>query len=217
MSRAGRYYYSKQPGGESSRFTIDYNIKTVRRENIDDGGVISFISDSGVFSKNRVDFGTDLLIRSIPPLSGRALDLGCGYGAAGISLALLNPAVEFWFSDVNERAIELCRINYTQLVAKNKPYGHNINILCSDGFDMLGDIKFDTIVTNPPIRTGKENIYRLYGEAFSHLNAGGMFFLVIQKKQGMESTYQKLTGLFGNCGDIARKAGYHVLASVKRQ
>jgi 16S rRNA (guanine1207-N2)-methyltransferase len=68
---------------------------------------------------------------------------------------------------------------------------------------------------NPPVRTGKSNLYRLYNEAMGRLCDGGAFYLVIQKKQGMESTQKELQKIFGNCVDIARKAGYHVLRSVK--
>jgi len=212
MYKAPAHYYSKQPQADSRRFTITYELRGAYE--------LTFTSDSGVFSKRRVDFGTDLLIRSIPPISGRALDLGCGYGAAGIALSLLNPGVDMWFADINERAVELCRENYTRLIANPTPKQPTPNqpipnIVCSDGFDALGDSLFDTVFFNPPIRTGKANVYRLYGEVFSHLANNGAFYLVIQKKQGMESTFSELERLFGNCADIARKAGYHILVSKK--
>ena len=178
-------------------------------------GTLAFITDSGVFSKRRVDFGTDLLIRALPKLSGRALDLGCGYGVAGISLMLLNPGVDMWFADINERAIALCRENFERIIAVLKPENYIAHIYCSDGFTDLGNVQFDTIITNPPVRVGKKRLYKLYEETRERLVPGGSIYLVIQKKQGMESTYNELNRLFGNCSDIARKAGYHVLRATR--
>jgi len=217
MSKSASHYYTRRPQTESRRETVTYELKRTgnttseataedTRNNANDCTILTFVTDSGVFSKNRVDFGTDLLIRSLPPLHGKVLDLGCGYGAAGISLALLNPGAEVWFADINERAVELCRENYTRLAA-----GNSARIVCSDGFEALNGVLFDIIITNPPVRAGKANLFRLYRGAYEHLAEGGAFYAVIQKKQGMESSANELARLFGNCSDIARKSGYRVL------
>ena len=129
---------------------------------------------------------------------------------------MLNPDADIWFSDINERALELCRVNYARIVPGAERDAACGKIIRSDGFDGFAGDRFDAIVTNPPIRTGKANLYRLYRESREHLAAGGALYLVIQKKQGMKSTFDELTRLFGNCADIARKAGYHVLAAVAR-
>lgn len=178
--------------------------------------VLSFITDSGVFSGRRVDFGTDLLIRSVPPISGKALDLGCGYGAAGIALSALNPGADFWFADINERAVGLCRENCARLLPDRFPGMQNARIFCSDGFEAFESETFDVIVMNPPIRSGKANVYNLYRQSNARLSPGGALYIVIQKKQGMDSTFRELADIFGNCGDIARKAGYHILFSRKK-
>ena len=228
------HYFSRNPESKSRRETILYalprkpaseNIKSapdISRNDImpgyspeRDSATIAFITDSGVFSKRRVDFGTDLLIRSLPPLNGKVLDLGCGYGVAGISLKLLNPCADVWFTDINERAIELCRENYSRIIEPSTPDVGETRIFCSDGFLAAGCEKFDIIVTNPPVRTGKSLLYKFYKDAHGRLGAGGSLYLVIQKKQGMESTYKELSRLFGNCSDIARKAGYHILRAIK--
>jgi len=219
MSKTAPHYYTRQPVTESRRETVTYELRRTgnttslataedARNIANDCILLTFVTDSGVFSKSRVDFGTDLLIRSLPPLHGRILDLGCGYGAAGISLALLNPGAEVWFSDVNERAVGLCRENYARLAASGRP---GARIEASDGFEAFGGVLFDTIVTNPPVRAGKANLFRLYGDAYNHLAEGGALYVVLQKKQGMESTAAELARLSGNCTDIARKSGFHVL------
>ena len=213
------HYYSHKPQAESRRATVTYRLPNATNESFAN---IVFITDSGVFSKSRVDFGTDLLIRSLPPLNGRALDLGCGYGAAGISLALLNPGVDMWFSDINERAVELCRENYARIAAPPLLSSTDVvsapvekRVRCSDGFAEFVDEEFDIIIINPPVRAGKARIFQLYEEARDRLKGGGALYVVIQKKQGMQSTYKELAALFGNCEDIARKAGYHVLRATK--
>ena len=176
---------------------------------------LSFVTDSGVFAKSRVDAGSDLLIRSIPPLRGRALDFGCGYGVVGISLARMNPGADIWFSDVNERAVELCRENYKRLAPHANAEDIRTKIICSDSFAEFGSIIFDSIFLNPPVRAGKAVIYKMYRDAADHLNADGSLYVVIQKKQGMKSTFNELLAIFGNCVDIAAKSGYHVLKSTR--
>jgi len=248
------HYYSSRPSVESRQSVVVYSLPG------NAAPPLEFITDRGVFSKSRVDFGTDLLIRSLPPLSGRLLDLGCGFGAVGISLALMNPGAEVWLSDINERAVKLCVENYSRIMSMRGAGGRteiieklicdekttcgktitcnekmlyddkitcnekmlcdektlfNKKIICSDGFMNLGDTLFDTVVSNPPIRTGKANVFRLYADVYAHLNNGGALYIVIQKKQGLDSTVKELTCLFGNCEDIARKAGYHVIKSTK--
>jgi len=204
----GAHYYTKKPRSESRRETIVYS------PGRHSGVTLRFITDSGVFSKSRVDFGSDLLVRSLPPLKGRVLDLGCGYGVLGISLAALNPGAEVWFTDINERALALCRENF----------GLNLNVMDnaggarfipSDDLAALGCDGFSAIVTNPPIRAGKKTVYGMFADAFDRLADGGALYLVIQKKQGMESASRELERLFGNCSDLERKSGYHVLRAVK--
>lgn len=211
MHKSDSQYFSQSPAAESKPVSISYALKLNGScENI------NFIGDNGVFSKRRVDYGTDLLIRSLPPLSGRILDLGCGYGVAGISAALLNPNAEVWFSDVNARAIGLCRENYRRIVQLVNPGARDARIIQSDGFENFPDAEFDAIITNPPVRAGKAVLFGLYGGAFGRLKAAGAFFAVIQRKQGMESTRAELARLFGNCEDFARKSGFHVLRAVRR-
>jgi 16S rRNA (guanine1207-N2)-methyltransferase len=216
--RGVEHYFSRAPGAESRPGLVEYALPGAA------DGILRFFTDSGVFSRERVDYGTDLLIRSLPVLRGRVLDLGCGYGALGIAAARLSPEADVYFVDVNERAVALCRENLLRnraegdvgdLDAATDATGGVLRsgerVFCSDGFSGLGGAVFDTIITNPPIRTGKANLFRLYRECRAHLAEDGALYLVIQRKQGLESTFAELLRVFGNCADVARRGGFHVL------
>lgn len=166
-----------------------------------------FDTDAGVFSRDGLDPGTKALIEAVPPLKGRVLDLGCGWGPAGAFLKRLNPEIELVMSDVNPRAVELARGN----LALN---GVEARVLLSDGFEGL-DGSYDAIVTNPPIRTGKESIYGLFREAHARLNPGGALYIVIRKQQGAPSALKFLRRLDPEAEVIARKGGYWVIRTGK--
>ena len=165
----------------------------------------NFITDIGVFSKNGLDFATNILLENLPELSGQTLDIGCGYGCIGIILAkIYGKNIKVTMSDVNMRALELAEKN----VKKN---GVSADIIKSDGFDNIRD-NFDNIILNPPIHAGKAVIYKIYEEAYNHLNPGGRFFIVIQKKHGALSHKAKLEEIFGgeNCSVLYSKKGFCV-------
>jgi 16S rRNA (guanine1207-N2)-methyltransferase len=198
---AGRadHYYSPEPASASRRLLARYELP--------DGQRLDFITDSGVFSKHGVDFGTDLLIRALPPLKGRVLDMGCGYGAIGIAAARMNPGADVWMADVNERAAELCRMNWRRCMAGREEEAVR-RVVVSDGFEGIGGM-FDYIAMNPPVRSGKARVFELFAQCRGRLDAGGALYIVIQKKQGLRSAADELARLFGGCRDIARRAGYH--------
>ncbi|HOM02974.1 MAG TPA: class I SAM-dependent methyltransferase [Acetivibrio sp.] len=193
------HYYTQNPDAPHDISTIIYTVEDL---------TLKLNTDSGVFSKRRVDFGSDLLIRSIPPVSGNILDIGCGYGVIGISLALLNPSSSVTMIDINERAVDLAMQNIRLNGVKNA------NVLVSDGFSNVSG-KFDAIVSNPPIRTGKKVIYPIFENSINFLNPGGSIYLVIQKKQGASSAINFLNTVYGNCEVINKKAGYWIIKSTK--
>lgn len=203
------HYFDQSPVSEHKPGRIETRV----------GGVdLSFQTDSGVFSKNQLDFGTRLLIETVleenrqsgHAMHGALLDLGCGYGAVGISFKRLFPALQVVMVDINTRAADLARIN----AAENQIRYPDIRI--GDGFSMIReDERFDVILTNPPIRAGKKTVYAFFEGALAHLKPGGSLYVVIQKKQGAPSAQEKLTGLFGHCAMIERKAGYHILKSTR--
>lgn len=171
---------------------------------------LEFYTDRGVFSKEKLDFGTHVLLKHVEvgPTVKTIIDMGCGYGPIGIYLAKENPDKEVYMYDVNSRAIDLA--------TKNIELNHisNAKATQSNLFEKC-DQKADLILTNPPIRAGKAMIFNLYEQAYDFLNQGGHFYCVIQKKQGAPSTYSKLVSLFNNCEIIAKEKGYWILLSRK--
>jgi len=195
------HYFSKQPHSKSSPKTWKYQLR---------GTEFLFTSDTGVFSKNEVDFGSKLLIEQFvePQVSGDILDLGCGYGPIGISLAKSFPRRHVVMSDVNERAVSLAKEN-----ADNN-HITNIEIIQSDRFSNLSDRSFASVVTNPPIRAGKQIVHQMFEDAQVALIENGSLWVVIQKKQGAPSAKEKLKNLFGDVETISKSKGYYVFRAV---
>lgn len=175
------------------------------------GNALIFITDHGVFSKERVDYGSRVLIESWirEPWYKKVLEVGCGYGPIGISLAKVHPDIHFDLIDVNLRAIDLTKRN-----AKLNNV-HNVSVFESNIYENIKD-KYDCIISNPPIRAGKVIVHQILEDAFHHLNENGSLFVVIQKKQGAPSAEKKLEQIFGNVEIVCRDKGYYVLKSCKK-
>ncbi|WP_341202191.1 class I SAM-dependent methyltransferase [Planomicrobium okeanokoites] len=197
-----QHYYSKNPQTTSKPQEWDFTLR---------GEKFHFQTDSGVFSKNEVDFGSRVLIDTFEDsaVEGPVLDVGCGYGPIGIAIAKSFPRKQVHMVDVNTRAIELAKKNAT----KNNV--ENVEIYESDGLSAVGEEGFSAILTNPPIRAGKETVFRFYEEAWSKVTPGGSLWVVIQKKQGAPSTQEKLEELFGNCRVAEKKKGYFIFEARK--
>ena len=162
----------------------------------------NFLANNGLFSCDKIDAASILLLENIPPLTGQLLDLGCGYGTIGIVLAKKNP-VALTMSDINRIALDYA--------AKNAALNQvEAEIVHSDGFENLSGV-YDNIVLNPPIHAGKEVMYRLYAGAAEHLTPGGALYIVIQKKHGAESTQKVLRDIFSECNTLYKKKGLYVL------
>ena len=171
----------------------------------------SFTTNSGVFSRKYIDFGSQNLLTELNELKldGRILEVGCGYGAITIPLAYFKQHCKFDMIDINEEAINLSKKN----IQKNKI--KNINVFKSDIYENVDFTEYDCIYSNPPIRAGKKVTYQIYEKAYDHLKENGIFVIVIQKKQGAESSITKLNEIFGNCEVLNKKKGYYILLSKK--
>ena len=170
---------------------------------------LRFRTDAGVFSKGEVDTGTDLLLKALPEeMAGDILDLGCGWGPIGISAARKWPQARITMADVNLRALELSRDNA-------KRNGAAVECVESDGMAALAGRTFDAVITNPPIRAGKQVIYKMFADAAESLKPGGALYLVIRKQQGAESCIRYLQTLFPDVEKIAKSGGFWVLKAEK--
>lgn len=165
---------------------------------------LNFMTDAGVFSKGELDPGTRLLLDALPDLAGDVLDVGCGWGAIGIALAKAYPDCRVTMLDVNRRALALCWDN----AARNRV---TVECLESDGLTAVAGRTFDTVVTNPPIRAGKQVIYGMFADAARQLRPGGALYLVIRKQQGAESCMKYLKTIFASVDKLDKSNGYWVL------
>ncbi|AYG01900.1 class I SAM-dependent methyltransferase [Lactococcus allomyrinae] len=173
------------------------------------GIAMKFLTDSGVFSKNGVDYGSRVLLENFNPENAKTLlDVGCGYGTLGLTLAKKYD-LAVTMVDVNSRALDLCRQN----ADRNAVSIDEIKI--SDIYDTVSG-KYDAIISNPPIRAGKSVVHGILEGSFEHLNDAGTLTIVIQKKQGAPSAQKKMEEVFGNCIVIAKDKGYFILRSYKK-
>ena len=164
-----------------------------------------FYTDNGVFSKDGLDFGSRLLLESIPleEVGGKVLDMGCGYGVFGITLnKILSCSVDM--VDVNLRALHLSEIN-----AKENQCS-NVRIFESFTYSNV-DSKYTTIVTNPPIRAGKKVVYDIVMNAKDYLEVNGRLFVVIRKEQGAKSLIKDLQENGYNVDVLEKKGGFFIL------
>ncbi|MFI3151042.1 class I SAM-dependent methyltransferase [Streptococcus sp. P25B114] len=171
------------------------------------GQNFSFRTDAGVFSKKMVDYGSQVLLNALSiEDEARLLDVGCGYGPLGISLAKVYQ-LEVTMVDINNRAIELAKWN----AEKN---GVQATIFQSDLYQAVQG-QFDAVISNPPIRAGKAVVHQVITGAKEHLKSGGRLTIVIQKKQGAPSAKAIMEETYGNCEIIKKDKGYYILESVK--
>ena len=172
------------------------------------GRVLAFDTDAGVFSKQHVDPGSELLCKALPDtLSGRVLDMGCGWGAMTVMTLARFPKAQVTMADVNERALSLAVSN----VEKNHM---TATAILSDGFEKI-EGEFDAVITNPPIRAGKAVIYKMFEDAKAHLVPGGALYLVIRKQQGAPSALKFLKELYGKAEVIERDGGYWIIECIR--
>ncbi|MGX2957810.1 class I SAM-dependent methyltransferase [Peribacillus sp. JNUCC 23] len=197
------HYYSQKPDVESNPKFWDYTLR---------GRSFRFKSDNGVFSKKDIDFGSRLLIETFTldeEIKGSILDVGCGYGPIGLSIAASFPERTIELIDINSRAVDLAKDN-----AKSNGIA-NVSIYESDQLDSVEFDQFAAILTNPPIRAGKTVVHGILEKSHAKLTDGGELWVVIQKKQGAPSAMDKMEQVFGNVKTAVKKKGYYILVSKK--
>lgn len=170
----------------------------------------SFYTDNGVFSKEKLDFGTRVLLEvvlSLERIEGKVLDVGCGYGPIGIIIArLTNSSVTM--CDVNKRALHLAERN----AKENKA---NVKIIESDCYSSISDDDYDFIFTNPPIRAGKKKVYEILMDATKYLKSGGKLFLVVHKDQGAKSIFSDLKNQYNEVSILDKNKGFFIISCKK--
>ena len=194
------HYYTRDPQSESRPVECEYTYR---------GIPLSFQTDAGVFSKGEVDTGTRLLLEALPEeMRGDILDLGCGWGVIGISVARKWPETQVTMADVNRRALELSREN-----AKR----NRADVCCaeSDGMAAFAGETFDAVITNPPIRAGKQVIYKMFADAAECLKPGGALYLVIRKQQGAESCIRYLQTICASVEKLDKSGGFWVIRAKR--
>jgi 16S rRNA (guanine1207-N2)-methyltransferase len=200
MSKPNRnvdHYFTSEPKSQD-RFGL---IKAQLR-----GYKFDFLTSSSVFSKRRVDTGTQLLVESmLLPEKGAVLDIGCGYGVVGIVAGTLNKTLHVLMTDVNMRAVRLARRN----VETNRVF--NAEVRYGYCYEPVADMRFDAVYSNPPVSAGMDTVRAIITGASAVMTKGASFQMVIRSKIGAKSLPELFEATFGNCSVLARESGFRVL------
>lgn len=171
------------------------------------GQNVTFLTDAGVFSKKMIDYGSQALLKCLDfHKQESVLDVGCGYGTLGLTLVKAKE-VEATLVDINQRALDLARQN----AERNQVLA---TIFQSNLYQNV-EGRFHHIISNPPIRAGKQVVHEVVAGSYAHLLDGGDLTIVIQKKQGAPSAKAKMEDVFGNCEILKKDKGYYILRSRK--
>ena len=201
---ATEHYFSANPESELNLRELSATI--VGRE-------YRLVTAGGVFSPDRIDVGTQVLLNAAPPAppGGHLLDIGCGWGPIALSLAIESPHSTVWAVDVNERALDLVRRNAQRLGL------HNVNAVGPE--NVPDEITFMTIRSNPPIRVGKDELHSLLRHWLPRLDEAADAWLVVQRNLGSDSLHRWLDQALPDGFSVIRAAtskGYRVLRVRRR-
>lgn len=193
-----KMYFAENPDAEHDIHELNVQLL---------GQNMTFLTDSGVFSKKMIDYGSQTLLKCLDfHKQESVLDVGCGYGTLGLTLVKAKE-VKATLVDINQRALDLARqnANRNQVLA---------TIFQSNIYQNV-EGRFHHIISNPPIRAGKQIVHEVIAGSHAHLLDGGDLTIVIQKKQGAPSAKAKMEEVFGNCEILKKDKGYYILRSRK--
>ena len=202
--RAEEHYFSARPAAADERRDLTLDLA---------GRPVTVTTARGVFSADRLDPGTAVLLPLVPDdaaAEGDVLDLGCGWGPIALTVALAQPGRRVWAVDVNERALDLVRVNARRL-------GVDVRACLPD--EVPADVSFAEVWSNPPIRIGKPALHALLQRWCARLAPGGVAHLVVQKNLGADSLQRWIAEGGVPAVGVAREAtgkGYRVLRVTRR-
>ncbi|WIV45064.1 class I SAM-dependent methyltransferase [Glutamicibacter nicotianae] len=183
------HYFTASPASADERRTIEVELN---------GSLRKVQTASGIFSPAGLDKGTAVLLQYVPTPRGRILDIGCGWGPITLAAAEQSPQSEVYGVDVNERSIDLARLNAAALGLSNVVVGTPASVDPS--------LQFDTIWSNPPIRIGKDALHELLMLWLPRLAPGGEAWMVVQKNLGSDSLQKWLVEQLPSDWKITREA-----------
>ncbi|WP_061289907.1 class I SAM-dependent methyltransferase [Herbidospora cretacea] len=195
------HYFDERPQAESRPATVTLVLPDLH---------LRLETDRGVFSPDRVDTGTKILLESVPPppAEGDLLDLGCGYGPIALTMATRSPQATVWAVDVNRRSLELTERNATAARLDK--------VRCVHADEMPDDVRFSAIWSNPAIRIGKPALHAMLTRWLDRLLPGGAAYLVVQKHLGSDSLQKWLTEQGWTATRHASRAAYRILEVTPR-
>jgi 16S rRNA (guanine1207-N2)-methyltransferase len=201
---SNEHYFSSSPESELKLRQI--RVSLLRQ-------VYDLTTSNGIFSPERIDAGTQVLLANTPepPPGGDFLDLGCGWGPISLALAIQSPHATVWAVDVNDRALDLVRRNADTIGITN------VNAVRPE--DVPSDVAFRTIRSNPPIRVGKDELHGMLTHWLPRLEPESDAWLVVQRNLGSDSLHRWLEGSLPEGFAVSRAAtnkGYRVLRVRRR-
>jgi len=193
----GSHYFDNDPSVASHPDRVRVALPDIR---------LDLATDRGVFSRLDLDRGTELLLREAPPPpeEGEILDLGCGYGPMAIVLAKRAPRARVWAVDVNNRALDLVRLNAN--------LAGTPNVMVGRPEDVPAEVRFTAVYSNPPVRIGKAPLHDLLTAWLDRLDPGGSALFVVHKHLGADSLAGWLTARGHAVERLRSRKGYRLLA-----
>ena len=195
------HYYSEKQDTKFVSKLINIKLKETQFE---------LYSAPGVFSKDKLDNGTKLLIEKCEiNENDEVLDLGCGYGVVGIAIKKMYPDTNIFMVDVNKRAVKLTKINLKLHKLSD------VKVTNSDLYKKI-DKKFNVILSNPPQSAGKELCFNIITQAKNYLEKNGSLQIGARHQKGGKDLSKKMNEIFGNVGEIAKGSGFRVYISYNK-